>query len=373
MFKAMIVDDERPALDVLRLLLEKTGEICVVGSFTHAADALLEIKRLKPDVAFLDIEMPEMSGLKLAEKIIDTGGDVEVVFITAYDQYALKAFRVNAIDYILKPFSSDDIAQAIKRLKKVKPLPNVSQMTEDKGRIDCFGRLSVYGAGCRDAVKWRTSKTEELFAFMLQNLNSQVAKWRITQVLWPECEVEKQLNTQLYTTIYKVKKALLSANIKFDLAFINGSYKMELPDVYLDTATFETLTDGEMAVTAASLGRYKTAFSLYRGNYLGENEYLWSQDEAEKYATRYRGLVSALVKYYMDRTDDLAAEQILREALTIVPLDDELNEMFLKLLWRKGDTAALVKHYNKIKELYKTELGIAPNAAMQDIVNTTFE
>lgn len=373
MFNAIIVDDENPALDVLRRLLEKTGQICVVGSFTSAMDALSQLRNLKPDVAFLDIEMPEMSGLELAEKIWETGADPEIIFVTAYDKYALDAFRVNAIDYILKPFSSDDIAQAIIKLKKVKPLPTVSQVTEDKGRIYCFGRLSVYGAGCTDAVRWRTSKAEELFSFMLQNLNSQVAKWRITRALWSECETEKQLNTHLYTTIYKVKKTLLSANIEFDFTLINGSYKMELPDIYIDAAEFETITDGEITVTSDSLDRYKRAFSLYRGNYLSENEYLWSQNEAEKYLTRYRGLVSGLAKYYMDRSDYLAAEQILRDALTIIPLDDGLNEMFLKLLFIKKDKSALVKHYNKIKELYKTELEIAPNAAMQDLFNTTFE
>ena len=373
MFNAIIVDDEKPALDVLRLLLEKTGQICVVGAFMSAANALAEMQSLKPDVAFLDIEMSDMSGLELAEKIIDIGIDIEVVFVTAYDKYALEAFRVNAIDYILKPFSSDDIVQAITRLKKVKPLPVVSQMPADKGRIYCFGRLSVYGVGCRDAVKWRTSKTEELFAFMLQNLDSQVAKWRITEVLWPEYETEKQLNTHLYTTIYKVKKTLLAANIKFDFTFMNGSYKMALPDVYIDAAEFEALTDVEITVTSASLGKYKRAFSLYRGNYLGENGYLWSQNEAEKYSARYCGLVSELAKYYMDRLDYVAAEQILRNSLTIIPLDDGLNEMLLKLLLMKRDKAALVKHYNKIKELYKTELGIAPNAAMQDLFNTTFE
>ena len=148
---------------------------------------------------------------------------------------------------------------------------------------------------------------------------------------------------------------------------------MALPDVYIDAAEFEALTDVEITVTSASLGKYKRAFSLYRGNYLGENGYLWSQNEAEKYSARYCGLVSELAKYYMDRLDYVAAEQILRNSLTIIPLDDGLNEMLLKLLLMKRDKAALVKHYNKIKELYKTELGIAPNAAMQDLFNTTFE
>lgn len=368
MFTAIIVDDEKPALDVLKLLLEKTGQIRVVGAFMSAADALAEIQSLKPDVAFLDIEISDMSGLELAEKIVDTGIDIEIVFVTAYDKYALEAFRVNAIDYILKPCSSDDITRVITRLKKVKPLPALSQTPGEKGRIYCFGKLSVFGAGCSEAVKWRTSKAEELFAFMLQNLNKMVAKWKISQSLWPECETEKQLNTNLYTTVYKVKKTLLSANIKFSFTFVNGSYKMELPNVYIDSAEFETLTDDEILFSAGTIERYKRALSLYKGNYLEENEYLWSQNKSEEYLRRYLLLVSEFVKYYTARTDYANAEKILQEALTNAPLDDELNEMLLRLYFEKKDKVSLIIHYNKIKELYQSELGITPNKTMQDLL-----
>jgi two-component SAPR family response regulator len=243
----------------------------VLSGLHEPAKALVEMQILN-QILFLDIEMPEMSGLQLAEKIIEAGNNIEIVFVTAYDKYALEAFRVNAIDYILKPFSSDDIAQAITRLKKVKSLPIISQMPADKGRIYCFGRLSVYGAGCREAVKWRTSKTEELFAFMLQNLNSEVVKWKITQAIWPECESEKQLNTNLHTTVYKVKKTLLSANIKFDFSFINGRYKMELPDVYIDTAEFEAITNTKLHYQQHLLKDTKSA-GLIQREYLEENGY----------------------------------------------------------------------------------------------------
>lgn len=374
MFNAIIVDHEKPALNVLKLLLEKTGQICVVKSFTSSVDALVEMQSLRPDVVFLEIEMPHMSGLELAEEIINTGIDIEIVFVTAYDKYALEAFRVNAIDYILKPFTSDDIAEAIKRLKKVRSLPVVSQKPSDKGRIYCFGRLSVYGVGCTETVTWRTAKTEELFAFMLQNLNSEVAKWKITQALWPECETEKKLNTNLYTTVYKLKHTLLSTNIKFDFTYKNGRYKLELPDVYIDTSEFESITDAaEVRFSAASIKRYKRALSLYKSNYLEENEYFWSQRKAEEYWARYHSLVSEFTKYYVAKTDYANAEKILQKALTKAPLDDHLNEMLLKLFFLKKDRASLVMHYKKIKEIYEAELGIAPNEDMQDLFDRAIE
>jgi len=352
MYRAIVVDNERPALDVLSLLLEKSGQIRIVGSFTHASDALSEIQTLKPDVAFLDIEMPEISGLELAGKIIEAEGHIEIVFVTAYDKYALEAFRVNAIDYILKPFSSNDITKVITRLNRIKPFPKACQMSTGQAQICCFGRLSVCCAGCTDAIKWRTAKAEELFAFMLQNLNREVPKWEIMRALWPEYEEEKSLSVNLHTTIYKVKKKLLEKNIKFVFTFKNGKYKMELPDIFIDTNAFMAITNGRIKVTEVSLDKYKTAFDLFRGIYLGENKYHWSQSEAEKYSVRYRRLVFALVHYYTDKADNLAIEQILRKSLQIIPLDDDLNEMLLRFFYAKKDKSALIIHYNKIKVLY---------------------
>lgn len=368
MLNAIIIDDEKPAIDVLKLLLEKTGQICVVGSFMSSAHAFSKVQNLKPDVIFLDIEMPEISGLDFAEKIIEAGIDAEIVFVTAYDKYALEAFRVNAIDYILKPLSSDAISKTITKLKKIKMSQPSPQIFTDKGRIYCFDRLLVYGAGTQKVVKWRTTKAEELFAFMLQNLNKEVFKGKITQVLWPEFETKKS-NVHLHTTIYQIKKTLLSANIKFNITFANGRYKLDLPDVYIDTAEFESITNAEITLSAASIEKYEKAFNLYKGKYLEENEYLWSQGKSEEYSIRYRSLVSEFSKYYESKNDYTSAEKILEKALAKAPIDSDLNEMLLKLYLIKKDKASLVMHYNKIKELYKAELGIAPNVAMQELFN----
>lgn len=99
--RAVLVDDEPPALKRLRRLLEEVGEVEVVGEFTDPAEALAGVGALRPDLLFLDIQMPGMSGIELAREL----GEATplVVFVTAFDEHALRAFEVHAFDYLLKP------------------------------------------------------------------------------------------------------------------------------------------------------------------------------------------------------------------------------------------------------------------------------
>ncbi len=111
--KALIIDDERLARTELQRLLSKIPEIQVVGEAVNADDALEKIVELNPEILFLDIQMPGKTGFDLLEEL-DTVP--HVIFTTAYDEYALKAFEYNALDYLLKPIEQSRLEEAIKRL-----------------------------------------------------------------------------------------------------------------------------------------------------------------------------------------------------------------------------------------------------------------
>lgn len=111
--KAIIIDDERLARQELKNLLSAYGEIQIVGEANNAEAAVEQIKQLKPDVIFLDIQMPGKNGFELLEEI---SGVPEVVFVTAYDEYAIRAFEVNALDYLLKPVQPNRLGETIKKL-----------------------------------------------------------------------------------------------------------------------------------------------------------------------------------------------------------------------------------------------------------------
>jgi two-component system LytT family response regulator len=114
--KAIIIDDERLARNELRRLLEEFPRINIVGEAANAEEAIPMIDELQPDLLFLDIQMPGKNGFELLEAIEDKVP--EVVFTTAYDEYALKAFDFNALDYLMKPIDSGRLAEAIQRVEE---------------------------------------------------------------------------------------------------------------------------------------------------------------------------------------------------------------------------------------------------------------
>ncbi|MDG3582927.1 LytR/AlgR family response regulator transcription factor [Galbibacter pacificus] len=113
-YKTLIVDDERLAREEVRRALKGYPEFCIVGEANNVEVAIGLIETEQPDILFLDIYMPEKSGFDLLDEL---GTVPEVIFTTAYDQYAVKAFEVNALDYLVKPLREERFAKAIKKVK----------------------------------------------------------------------------------------------------------------------------------------------------------------------------------------------------------------------------------------------------------------
>jgi two-component system, LytTR family, response regulator LytT len=116
--RALVVDDEQLARDELCFLLAEVGGVEVVGQAGNGVEAIEALDRLRPDVVFLDIQMPGLSGFEVARQVVGKGLPAHVVIVTAFDQYALEAFEVNAIDYLLKPVEPGRLEQALQRVRR---------------------------------------------------------------------------------------------------------------------------------------------------------------------------------------------------------------------------------------------------------------
>ncbi len=137
--KALIIDDERMARRELRRLLAAHGEIEIVGEARSGEEALELIGRLDPDVLFLDVRMPGMSGFELLQQLDDVP---QVIFTTAYDEYALKAFDASALDYLVKPVVPARLATALSKLRSHAATARLEQVFVRDGERCWFVRVA---------------------------------------------------------------------------------------------------------------------------------------------------------------------------------------------------------------------------------------
>jgi len=128
--RAYLVDDERLALERLKRLLDATGRVTIVGTATDPVAALDVLRGIPVDVLFLDIQMPGLSGFELLERL---DRDIAVVFTTAFDQFAIDAFGVNSVDYLLKPIEPDRLDRALDKIERFagQPRPDVRALARE--------------------------------------------------------------------------------------------------------------------------------------------------------------------------------------------------------------------------------------------------
>jgi len=136
MIRAYLVDDEKLALQRLARLLNDTVRVTVAGSATDPQNALEALRHADVDVLFVDIQMPEMTGLELVERL---DRNIPVIFATAFDRYALEAFEVNSIDYLLKPVEPARLERALDKLERLRgqtSLPDIRTLTKQLAKED---------------------------------------------------------------------------------------------------------------------------------------------------------------------------------------------------------------------------------------------
>ncbi|OCG09095.1 two-component system response regulator YehT [Gilliamella sp. wkB178] len=170
MLNVIIVDDELPARENLRCLLENDPEINIVAECNNAMEAIREIHRLQPDVVFLDIQMPKINGIEMLS-MLDPDNMPQIVFLTAYGEFAVKAFEAQAVDYLLKPVEMERLNKTLYRLHHRAPSGNINQLegvSSDLKYIPCVGHNRIYLLNIDD-VFYVSSKVSGIYVFNQAN------------------------------------------------------------------------------------------------------------------------------------------------------------------------------------------------------------
>lgn len=143
MLKAYIVDDEPLARDELKYLLIRSKQVKILGESDCLEEAVVDIPKLKPDLVFLDIELAEDNGLQLAKHLLTLDPIPAIVFATAYDEYALQAFELNALDYLLKPFDEIRIQKTLEKIQQMQRIGEKENNIYPSLKKDHTGKIAV--------------------------------------------------------------------------------------------------------------------------------------------------------------------------------------------------------------------------------------
>ncbi|UQZ34036.1 response regulator receiver protein [Paenibacillus sp. PK3_47] len=373
--KAILIDDEKPALQHLERLLTKDSRLEITGKYTSARLGLQHLQQEKADIVFLDIGMPEMNGLEAAEHIANLDRSIRVVYITAYTEYAIDAFELNAVDYLLKPVTSQRLCKTLERLvsreEQAKQAAAVVEADRQPG-ILCFKQLEfLEGGEPGQKIQWRTSKAQEVFALLLHSRGQWILKDTIVDLVWPEFNPEKAL-ANLHTTVYHIRKLLKTREMGVLVEFSQERYRLVRENVTLDVEQFEQGWSGTPVENDQDWGRREAVLALYRGDYLGEHHYSWAESRRKELQAKYLQMALRSAEYELGTE---RPRQALTRLLALREADaysEDICRLTLRCYADLGDFIGFKNHYENYKALLQNELGIHPDHVMDSWVKNIF-
>jgi two-component SAPR family response regulator len=178
--KILLVDDEELQLIRLEKICKKIRPEDEYFIYTNPVKAFREVKDIKIDIAFLDIEMPGYNGVEMAKRLIGINPQINIIFVTAYDDYAIDAYKLHASGYIMKPVSEEDIKKELDGLRYTVE----KQDNEKLIQVKCFGNFEVFKDGV--PLKFHRQKSKELFAYLVDREGAATNMNELNAVLWDE-------------------------------------------------------------------------------------------------------------------------------------------------------------------------------------------
>lgn len=364
--RAILVDDERLSLHYFGNLLTTFKEIHLIGSYSNSLEGLAQIIEQKPDVVFLDIEMPEMNGIELAEQLERHSLQTKIVFVTAFNEYAVQAFELNAIDYLVKPVQKERLHKTIHRLQqRMIQLPQ--QQTDNEHQTVClFQTLRFKKANGEELVaKWRTTKVRNIFLFLLHNRGTIVRKDLLLELLWPETEPAKGF-VQLYSSIYQVRKTLSTLNSDIEIVNHEDGYMLDCHSTQIDVDLWEEGIENLPIVSASTISAHQQLLSLYKGDYLEEFSFIWATSEKERLRMLWMQHLSKIATYYEQRR---LYDELILLYLRVQEIDPYTEQHYFSLMqyYKKvGDYRSMEMQYVNLQKMMQREYNEKPNPTIKE-------
>lgn len=361
MIKAVIVDDEQPSVDKMEKLLQDSGVVELKGKFSQPLAALDFLKKNPVDAVFLDIEMPDLDGIELATRLIEFQERLAIIFVTAYNQYAVEAFRLNALDYLMKPVTADRLLESLNRISIEKEI-HIKPATV---RCQCFGKFKITNQTAE--VKFRTEKAEELLALLIDRRGEAIHRNEICDSLWEEYDGDRAL-IHFHTTLYYVKKALLQQGVTVPIEHDRGSYRLNVNGFDCDYCRFYQYGTMVHEVNQRNIFELEEIAGLYGGDYLSGKGYLWAERNRQMLKEQYIALLLQISVYYQTAGNHPKSLEWLKKGLIQEPLHREINYQLIRILLLMNDRLSAGKYFHIYENDLMRKLKQEPDQEFKDII-----
>ena len=296
--KLLVVEDELDTLDELRDLIHNYDKDLEIEVCSNPLHAIQLCRNNSFQAAFLDIQMPEMTGLELAEHLSSLSPEISFVFVSAYNNFATEAFEVNAIDYILKPVRQERLNKALDKIRKEHARKEARNKAKSSHvTIQAFGKMVV---SCGDMIlKWKRRKSSEIFAYLLHQQGIPVHKEKLCEMMWPDFNPQKSL-TYLQTIMYQLRKNIseIGGN-SITIEYADHCYRLCLNAVCYDVALFSDAYERAFQKPQPSVKLLMEAEQLYTGAYFEEDGWLWAYGKQQDLALKYEKILELIIRLEM--------------------------------------------------------------------------
>lgn len=362
----LIVDDEWLALEKMKMLLadQQNPNLCFekVEACIHPSNALELAQHIRFDAAFLDIEMPEINGLELAWQLLQLQPGLPIIFLTAYQEYAVKAFDIHALDYLLKPVHPERLAVSLDRLHSYMQNKPSNKDTEPASvMLCCLQRLHYHDAkGAIQQFSWKTQKAQELFAYLLYNKNRTIHKQSLMDLLWPSYDT-KRATAQLHTAIYHIRKTIERAGLDLKLEYKDEGYRVVVGELTFDFEEWERQVRSLPQVDEKSLEQHLDTLQAYTGNFLEEHHYPWAESEWERLRLLWLKLAEDIAEYYMGQEHYTEALILNRKIIERFPISEEGYFRHMQIHALLHQPQEVKKYYNQLERMCQNEFEDLPS------------
>lgn len=353
MLRAVIIDDERPALDELSYLL-KGNSVEVIGAFQNTEGVLEFILREKPDIVFLDIEMRGKNGIDFGVELQNSTENTAVIFVTAYPEYALEAFRAYPLDYIVKPVDEERLAQTLRHIQEA------SERRAGTGGADfyirCFGLFEITCAG--EKLRLPTKKTRELLAYLLSNEGTVIYRDELMRLVFFD-NSERSANN-LRVTLFRIRNAFHEAGVGKEKFLIMEDLSVEIADGVCDVVDFQRFIKNNLRINAGNIAQAERIAGLVSGDLFNDFDALWATEKSEWVTAQTEMLLVNMSIFYLSGGFLDKAETTLLRLIRLNPISEQGHHRLLDLYMRTGDPLKYCYCYERYREMTEKELNVKP-------------